>query len=71
MKVMLMSVIAALVLGAGAAYLLNVEQRSAYQAFRTEGARVDDPGHNLVGRSWSGQPGPGNPGEPRGVPGAS
>jgi hypothetical protein len=69
MKVILLSMIVALALGGGAAYLLETTQQEAYQAYSTTGARVDDPGHNLVGENWSGQPSRANPGEPRGVPG--
>jgi hypothetical protein len=49
MKAFLSAVIVAVVLSAGAAYVLNTQQKSAAQAFATSGARVGDPGHNLVG----------------------
>jgi hypothetical protein len=36
--------------------VLNSEQTLAYKAFATSGARVSDPGYNLVGKNWSGDP---------------
>ena len=39
-------------------YLLNVQPAElAWQVFRTDSARVGDPGYNLVGKNWSGEPG--------------
>ncbi len=55
MKVMLLAVVAAAVLGAGAALVLNRTQERAYEAYSTSGARVGDPGHNLVGPNWTGK----------------
>ncbi len=49
MKAFLSAVIVAVILSAGAAYVLNTKQQSSAQAFSTSGARVGDPGHNLVG----------------------
>jgi hypothetical protein len=55
MKIIFASLVAAGLLAAGAAFVLNAEQRSAYEAFTTSGARVGDPGHNLVGDKWDGR----------------
>jgi hypothetical protein len=59
MKVILASALAALVLGVGAAFILNTIQEPAYEAYSTTGARVGEPGANLVGPTWSGNPAPG------------
>jgi len=56
MKAFLISVVAAIVLGGVAALLLSGAQQRAYDAYATSGARVSDPGHNLVGPDWSGEP---------------
>jgi hypothetical protein len=60
MKVILGAVLIAIVLGVVAALVLNATQRPAYEAYATSGTRVGDPGHNLVGPNWSGNPRPGN-----------
>jgi hypothetical protein len=59
MKVILGAILVAIVLGVGAAMVLNTTQRPAYEVYSTSGARVGDPGHNLVGENWSGNPRPG------------
>jgi hypothetical protein len=56
MKAFLLSVAVAIVLGAAAAAILDATQQRAYEAYATSAARVSDPGHNLVGREWSGEP---------------
>ncbi|MEO1199561.1 MAG: hypothetical protein AAFX39_10070 [Pseudomonadota bacterium] len=49
MKAFLASVVVALVIAVGAAYLLDGEfQQNSYTAFTTEGARISGPGDNLV-----------------------
>jgi hypothetical protein len=53
-KVMLLSVVVALVLAVAASYVLSTQQRPAYQAYVGSGASVGDPGENLVGRNWNG-----------------
>jgi hypothetical protein len=61
MKVIFGSVLIALLIGVVAALVLNAAQRPAYEAFSTSSTRVGEPGHNLVGDNWSGNPGrPGN-----------
>jgi hypothetical protein len=38
--------------------LLNVQPKQpAWQVYSTVSTRVSDPGHNLVGPDWSGDPG--------------
>ncbi|HEY0352183.1 MAG TPA: hypothetical protein VGC68_00935 [Enterovirga sp.] len=54
MKVILSSIVAALVLGALAGVILNEAQRPAYEVFSTSMTRVGNPGSNLVGPNWSG-----------------
>ena len=56
MKVILASVLIAIVIGVAAAFVLNTTQRPAYEVYATQSVRVGDPGHNLVGENWSGQP---------------
>ena len=36
--------------------LLNTEQQRAYEAYATSGTRVSNPGYNLVGPDWTGEP---------------
>jgi hypothetical protein len=52
-KVFLASLVIAIALGVGAAFVLGSTQKLAFQAYSTQSARVGDPGHNLVGPSWS------------------
>ena len=54
MRVMFASFAAAIVLAVAAAYVLNASQRPAYDVYVGSGARVGEPGHNLVGPNWSG-----------------
>ena len=54
MKVIIFSAVAALLLGFAAFLVLRTEQRPVYEAYVGDGARVGDPGHNLVGPDWSG-----------------
>ncbi|WP_175546716.1 hypothetical protein [Natronohydrobacter thiooxidans] len=50
MKAFLAAIIFAGVLAFGAATVLDGSyQQPSYSAFTTEGARVDNPGHNLIG----------------------
>ncbi len=60
MKVIVLSAVVALILGYAAFFVLTREQRPAYEAFVGSGARVgDQPGSNLVGEQWDGNPRPG------------
>jgi hypothetical protein len=56
MKAFMLAVAGLVVIAAGAAALLNNEQMLAYKAFATSSTRVSDPGYNLVGKNWSGDP---------------
>lgn len=58
MKAFLAALIAAVALGVGAMLALTSNQKFAYQAFATSGARVSEPGTNLVGPRWNGDPRP-------------
>jgi hypothetical protein len=49
MKAFIAAVICAAVIGFGASYILLTQQQTADVAFSTQGARVGDPGHNLIG----------------------
>lgn len=61
MKVIILSAVAALLLGYLASFVLNMEQEPAYRAFTGSGADVRDPGHNLVGPNWNGLNQPAQP----------
>ncbi|MBX9757585.1 MAG: hypothetical protein K2Y29_02325 [Beijerinckiaceae bacterium] len=50
MKAFIASVAFALVVAVGASFVLEQQQQSAASAFSTTGARVGDPGHNLIGK---------------------
>jgi hypothetical protein len=53
MRAFIAAVVAASVLAGAGAYVLNdVTGEKAYQTFSTAGARVGEPGSNLVGPSW-------------------
>jgi hypothetical protein len=56
MKVIFASVLIAVVIGAVAALVLSFAQRPAYEAYSTQSTSVREPGHNLVGENWSGNP---------------
>ena len=48
MKAFIAAVICAAAIGLVASYAVLTQQRSVDVAFSTQGARVGDPGHNLV-----------------------
>ncbi len=53
MRSFLASVVIVVVLAIAMAYVLNgVMQRTAAEVYSTSGARVGDPGHNLVGPNY-------------------
>ena len=59
MKMIILAAVAALVLGYAASFVLNGEQKPAYEAFVGSGACVgSQPGTNLVGPDWDGNPRP-------------
>jgi len=49
MKAFVAAVIFAVIAAVGMSFLLNAYQRDSYAAYTTSGARVSDPGHNLIG----------------------
>ncbi|MDP1582761.1 MAG: hypothetical protein Q8M18_04955 [Bradyrhizobium sp.] len=49
MKVFLAALVVAAIAAVGVSIVLNTIQQSSSVAFTTGGARVGDPGHNLVG----------------------
>jgi hypothetical protein len=51
MKVFVAALVFAVVAAAGVAMVLNTIQEPSAVAFSTSGARVGDPGHNLIGPS--------------------
>lgn len=60
MKAFAAAVVAAIALGVVAMFALTSNQKFAYQAFATSGARVSEPGTNLVGSKWNGLAVPGD-----------
>lgn len=48
MKAFVAAVVFAIIAAVGAAYVLGTQQRDSSVAFTTGGARVSDPGHNLI-----------------------
>ena len=59
MGVVITGIIAVIVIAIGASFVLRAEQEPAWQAYSTGSARVGDPGHNLVGTDYNGEPGEG------------
>ena len=51
MKVFLAAVLFAAIAAVGMSIVLNTIQQPSDAAFTTSGARVGDPGHNLIGPS--------------------
>ena len=51
MKVFVAALAFAVIAAAGVAVVLNTIQEPSSVAFSTDGARVGDPGHNLIGPS--------------------
>lgn len=49
MKVFIAAVLFAAVAAVAVSFVLDTYQRDSYAAFTTGGARVGDPGHNLIG----------------------
>lgn len=57
MRMILTGIVLAIVIAVGAGYLLQAQQETSWQFFSTDSTRVGDPGHNLVGQNWTGEPG--------------
>jgi len=57
MGVVIFGIVAAILLAVGAgAYLTSEQERPAWQVYSTSSTRVGDPGFNLVGKKWTGEP---------------
>ena len=57
MGVVIFGIVAAILLAVGAgAYLTSEQERPAWQVYSTSSTRVGDPGFNLVGKNWTGEP---------------
>ena len=56
MRAFVASIVVSVLLAGGAAWYLNemMPSGTVYQTFATSGARVGDPGSNLVGSNWRG-----------------
>ncbi|WP_187144392.1 hypothetical protein [Microvirga massiliensis] len=50
MRIMILSILTAIVLALAAASVLSSMQQPAYEAYATSSVRIGDPGDNLVGR---------------------
>jgi hypothetical protein len=59
MGVILTGIVAAIVLAVGAGFIMRGGQEPSWQVYSTESTRVGDPGHNLVGTDFTGEPGGG------------
>jgi hypothetical protein len=59
MGVILVGIAAAIVIAIGASFVLDAEQEPAWQVYSTQSTRVGEPGDNLVGPAWTGEPGGG------------
>jgi hypothetical protein len=59
MGMILTGIVVAVVIAIGAGYFLfeQGDDRPAWQVYSSSSTRVGDPGHNLVGRNWTGDPG--------------
>lgn len=56
MSAIVSGIVAAVVLAIIGAFVLSSIQEPAYRAYSTSSTRVDDPGYNLVGEQWTGNP---------------
>ena len=54
MGMILTGIVVAFAIAIGAGYYMRGEQEPAWQVYSTDSTRVGDPGHNLVGQSWTG-----------------
>ena len=60
MGVILAGIVATVVLAVGAGFIMRGEHEPAYERYSTGSTRVGDPGSNLVGPDWTGEPGGGS-----------
>ena len=54
MRIIVTSIIAAVLLAVAAGAALSTAQKPVYQTRAMPSVRIDDPGNNLVGADWSG-----------------
>ena len=54
MRVLVMSIVVAVLFAAGAGVVLSTTQRPVYEVQVPPSVRIGDPGHNLVGTDWTG-----------------
>ncbi|TIM31136.1 MAG: hypothetical protein E5Y63_09045 [Mesorhizobium sp.] len=59
MGMILTGIVVSIAIAVGAGYFLlsAQQQQPAWQVYSSESTRVGDPGHNLVGQNWTGEPG--------------
>ena len=61
MGVILAGIVATIVLAVAAGVIMRSEHEPSYEAYSSSGStRVGDPGTNLVGPEWTGEPGGGS-----------
>lgn len=58
MRVVLTSIVIAVLLAAGVSFAFYGTQKPVYEVEVAPTVRIGDPGHNLVGPDWSGLPKP-------------
>lgn len=56
MGVILLGIVVAVVIAIGAGFVLRGQQEPVWQVYSTSSTRVGDPGQNLVGPDYSGEP---------------
>lgn len=56
MRVLLSGIATAIVLGVIAAGVLSMAQKPSYDVYSSSSTRLGEPGSNLVGKSWTGNP---------------
>lgn len=56
MGVLMSGIAAAIVLGVIAAVALSIAQQPSYEAYSSSSTRIAEPGSNLVGEQWTGNP---------------
>lgn len=54
MRVILTSIVVAVLIAVAAGLVMGSGQKAIYQAQEMPAVRIGDPGHNLVGPDWSG-----------------
>lgn len=56
MGMILTGIVVAVAIATGVGYYMTAEDPPAWEVYSTESTRVGDPGHNLVGQNWMGDP---------------